>query len=364
MRKKDEARYEAEISKEGSINITSNGFVLRGFGEPPCLGDLNVTAKAEEVFIYYSFEVPKHSPVIKEIRWTKDTINLDLSNARYCGGGLNDKCITISSPGEEDEGVYTCTVFNAAGSVSKQVKIDKPSAEMHGPSSKTVIWGSDTSLNCCVSGYPYPDEVEWQKSIDGTTFIPLNHWTDNSSVRSEDPSSQSLLLENVTLDHQQYYQVSVSNVFGTRTSNSVFLQVTGNKPYISEGMCTLQGRSVKLKFDVILYDESPSLNDVYWTKNVVIEGKDVDKRISSTKCEMDTNDLSLTITEVDKYDAGSYRLTAVNPVGESISESIVLGDPDVFLEKYKETEDGGLCFTMTIKSVPVPNNVLWKKKEK
>lgn len=105
---------------------------------------------------------------------------------------------------------------------------DKPSAEMHGPSSKTVIWGSDTSLNCYVSGYPYPDEVEWQKSIDGTAFIPLDHWTDNSSVRSEDPSSQSLRLENVTLDHQQYYQVSVSNVFGTRTSNSVFLQVTGS----------------------------------------------------------------------------------------------------------------------------------------
>lgn len=41
----------------------------------------------------------------------------------------------------------------------------------------------------------------------------------------------------------------------------------------------------------------------------------------------------------------------------------LLGDPDVFLEKYKETEDGGLCFTMTIKSVPVPNNVLWKKKK-
>lgn len=66
---------------------------------------------------------------------------------------------------------------------------------------------------------------------------------------------------------------------------------------------------------------------------MVIEGKDVDKRISSTKCEMDTNDLSLTITEVDKYDAGSYRLTAVNPVGESISESIVLE----IMEETRET---------------------------
>lgn len=85
--------------------------------------DLTVTANRDEVSICYHFEVPMHSPVIKEIRWTKNTINLDLSNARYCGGGLNDKCITILSPGEEDEGEYTCTVFNAAGSVTKQVKI-------------------------------------------------------------------------------------------------------------------------------------------------------------------------------------------------------------------------------------------------
>lgn len=108
--------------KNKTKETNKKSFILY-FQEPPCLGDLNVTAKAEEVFIYYSFEVPKHSPDIKEIRWTKDTINLDLSNARYCGGGLNDKCITISSPGEEDKGEYTCTVSNAAGSVSKQVKI-------------------------------------------------------------------------------------------------------------------------------------------------------------------------------------------------------------------------------------------------
>lgn len=38
------------------------------------------------------------------------------------------------------------------------------------------------------------------------------------------------------------------------------------------------------------------------------------------------------------------------------------GVPDVSLENYKEIEDGGLCFTMTIKSIPVPNYVQWKEK--
>lgn len=87
------------------------------------MADLNVTANREGVSFCYSFEVSKHSPVIKEIRWTKNTINLDLSNARYGGGGLNDGCFTISSPGAGDKGVYACIVSNAAGSDSKQVKI-------------------------------------------------------------------------------------------------------------------------------------------------------------------------------------------------------------------------------------------------
>lgn len=33
------------------------------------------------------------------------------------------------------------------------------------------------------------------------------------------------------------------------------------------------------------------------------------------------------------------------------------------MDTYKETGDGGLCFMMTMKSVPVPNYVQWKKKK-
>lgn len=34
--------------------------------------------------------------------------------------------------------------------------------------------------------------------------------------------------------------------------------------------------------------------------------------------------------------------------------------PEVFLGKYDKKEDGSLSFTMTIKSVPVPNAVQWR----
>lgn len=36
---------------------------------------------------------------------------------------LTENCITITSPGEKDKGEYTCIVSNAAGSVSKSVKL-------------------------------------------------------------------------------------------------------------------------------------------------------------------------------------------------------------------------------------------------
>lgn len=84
---------------------------------------MNVRANDKELHIDYSFGVSNHSPVLKEIKWSKNNVGLDLSNAKYLGGGLCDKCITISSPNKEDEGVYTCTVSSAAGYISKHVKI-------------------------------------------------------------------------------------------------------------------------------------------------------------------------------------------------------------------------------------------------
>lgn len=95
------------------------------------------------------------------------------------------------------------------------------------------------------------------------------------------------------------------------------------KPNVSEVTCSLHGNSVKLKCDVFLYDESPPLNYVYWTKGVkhiVIAAND--EKYSGA----DINDPSLTIYNVNNDDAGEYQLIAVNPVGETWSTVILLGN--------------------------------------
>lgn len=91
--------------------------------EPPCLEDLVVESKTEQLYIHYVFRVLDNSPNVKEIKWTQNASVLDLSNDKYHGGGLADSCIKILSPGEEDKGEYTCTVSNAVGSVSKRVEL-------------------------------------------------------------------------------------------------------------------------------------------------------------------------------------------------------------------------------------------------
>lgn len=71
-----------------------------------------------------------------------------------------------------------------------------------------------------------------------------------------------------------------------------------------------------------LYDDSPDIQDVFWTKN----GEKIDSKGSGGRLSDVTTDdnPSLTIREVCPYDAGHYRLTAVNAVGLT-SDEIVLG---------------------------------------
>lgn len=102
-----------------------------------------------------------------------------------------------------------------------------------------------------------------------------------------------------------------------------FLKSVLGKPNISEVTCSLHGNSVKLKCDVFLYDESPPLNNVYWTKgdkHIVIASND------EKYAGADKNDPSLTIYNVNCDDAGDYKLIAVNPVGETWSKVILLGN--------------------------------------
>lgn len=79
----------------------------------------------------------------------------------------------------------------------------------------------------------------------------------------------------------------------------------------------IQHKRVKLIGHVSLYDDSPDIQAVFWTKN----GEKIDTQGNGGRLSKVTiNDPSLTINEVCHHDAGRYKLTAVNAVGSNCDE--------------------------------------------
>lgn len=83
----------------------------------------------------------------------------------------------------------------------------------------------------------------------------------------------------------------------------------------------LKNKSLKLIGSVIIYDDSPEMQEFFWSKKK--EGKDFEE-IDTNLSEIMTDNPSLTITNVGPDDAGEYQLTAINAVGSSTSDAIIL----------------------------------------
>lgn len=70
------------------------------------------------------------------------------------------------------------------------------------------------------------------------------------------------------------------------------------------------------------YDDSPGISKSFWTRNdETIQFEESDGKVS----QVSIDNPSLTITNVGPDDAGEYKLTAINAVGSSTSDVIILG---------------------------------------
>lgn len=84
----------------------------------------------------------------------------------------------------------------------------------------------------------------------------------------------------------------------------------------------IRKKSVKLVGNVFVYDGSPDILEVFWTKN----GEKIDTQGSGGRLSTVTvDDPSLTIGDVSHIDAGEYKLIARNAVGTASSDIIDIG---------------------------------------
>lgn len=110
-----------------------------------------------------------------------------------------------------------------------------------------------------------------------------------------------------------------------------------DRPNITNAVCTTKDRSVKLNCGIFLYDKSPALQDVYWTKNE--QRLDIQGSGGKYSGGVSPDDPSLTINHVNEHDAGNYQLTASNSIGPTKSDVIVLGN------NFQKLYSKKCCFT-------------------
>lgn len=82
-------------------------------------------------------------------------------------------------------------------------------------------------------------------------------------------------------------------------------------------------RSIKLNGAVFVSDDSPGIQEVFWSKN----GEKIDIQGSGGRLSGgNINNPSLTIRGVSQEDVGKYHLTAVNAIGQNDSDVITIGN--------------------------------------
>lgn len=85
---------------------------------------------------------------------------------------------------------------------------------------------------------------------------------------------------------------------------------------------SLDTNAVRLIAKVFPSDKASLFENVFWTKNGV--GIDI-RRMGRKYSKISTGNPSLTINNVNQQDAGSYQLIAVNSVGSTVSDTVILG---------------------------------------
>lgn len=104
-----------------------------------------------------------------------------------------------------------------------------------------------------------------------------------------------------------------------------------------------ESRSVELIAKIYLYDTCHAIQEVFWTVN----DEKIDKQgLGGKFSKVSVNFPCLTIHNVNRCDAGSYKLSATNALGMTVSDAIELSIPFIYstnLSKYIDQKNINRC---------------------
>ncbi|XP_063420706.1 hemicentin-1-like [Mytilus trossulus] len=282
------------------------------------------------------------------------------------GSSVSSPSLTISYAVSGDEGYYICTATNIVGTgTSQQTFLDVtgniPIVNV-GQNLYSGSFGQTVTMVCTVQANPTETSVYWRKIINGQMTN-----TDMNNVRytGSTVGSPSLTITALELSDEGYFQCNAQNSVGTGSSQQTFLDVIGNIPVVTTPTASYTiyiGDLVTLTCTVTAY---PQHTSVYWqyissgsSTNVNIGGRFSGSSISSP---------SLTISNAQLSDQGTYVCYATNSIGTGQSTQVVMvvtgNVPSVNLTQTSFTGNYGDTITLgcTVSASPVVTSVYWQK---
>jgi len=265
------------------------GYLDRFLFETGSIAPPTITRQPQSVTVFagtnvtFSVEVEGSQPL--SYQWKKDGLLI---------GGATQSTLVLTNVGTPDEGEYTVTVSNAAGTVTSAAarltvsSIDPPVIIIQ-PQDLIAITGSTATFTLVVEGTP-PLQYSWFK--------------DSQIIK--DTNVSSLVINNVGRQDEGDYRVWIRNPAGSVISAPANLSVVEAliAPIITrqpQSLDVVQGLSATF---TVVAGGNPPLS-YQWFK----DGAAIPDQINS----------SLTLTSVQPGDAGVYTVTVTNPFGSTVS---------------------------------------------
>ncbi|XP_063420772.1 hemicentin-1-like [Mytilus trossulus] len=310
----DKAVYTCEVTNLAGTG-TSNSVTLNIINKPTVRIDgaaLVLTGRTTTIGCTVSSQES-----VSELNWFKDEekLQLALNSSKYGGGIIQTPSLIIRNVNVRDNASYRCEATNIAGTgQSKVVHLDvagKPT--IHLSYKSTVLRGNKSMIDCFVTSKIQITSIQWCK--DGKRIMPTSALFSGGSI--EDPS---LTLNNFSKHHEGTYVCEVSNDAGTVSSDDAIIKI-GDMPVISLPSLNY---TVKAAGFVTLrcHIAGNPKPEIQWYRLV-----DGEKHIIKESLKYSGGTVkvpSLTITNVDGNDTGSYILNAHNNFGECWSEKVTV----------------------------------------
>ncbi|MFL6333458.1 MAG: immunoglobulin domain-containing protein [Pyrinomonadaceae bacterium] len=249
--------------------------------------------------------------------------------------GANADTLSLQSVDENEDGDYTVTVTNGAGSQTSnpaKLKVVKPPTITTQPASQTVNAGQTATFNVAASGTA-PFQYRWQKN--GSEIAGAN--------------GASLSVANAQAGDAGTYTVVVSNAAGSATSSGAVLTVITPPTITTQPAAQTAPLGSNVSFTVAASGTSPF--NYQWQKN----GADINGANSDT----------LSLSNVQDADAAVYTVVVSNPAGSATSGGgalTVITPPSISIQPEPQTVNAGATANFFVSAGgTAPLGYQWRK---